>query len=72
MTAAEKRRVLEAVREAIEGSGIQPAEIARRSGIDKAALSRFLRGDVGLSIESIEKLAPVLGLQIIVKKKESR
>ena len=69
MTAAEKRKLLETIRAAIESADLQPAEIARRSGINKAALSRFIRGTAGLSVESLEKIAPVLGLQIVVRKK---
>jgi transcriptional regulator with XRE-family HTH domain len=68
MAVAERWRLLDTVREAIAESGIEPAEMARRSGIDKAALSRFLRGTTGLSVESVEKIAPVVGLKITARK----
>ena len=69
MTAAERRRLLDELRSAIQTSNLSTYEIAKRSGVDKAALSRFLTAGKTLTVESIEKLAPVLGLQIVVKKK---
>jgi transcriptional regulator with XRE-family HTH domain len=69
MTAAERRRILDAIREAIAKSDLSAYELAKRSGIDKAALSRFINSGAGLSIESIERIAPALGLEIVVKKK---
>ncbi len=65
MTAAEKRRIAEQIRTAIDESNLTPSEIARRSGIDKSIISRFMSGKGGLTLESIEKLAPVLGLRIV-------
>jgi hypothetical protein len=42
-------------------SGTSQADIARRSKIDPAQLSRFKRGDGGLSPERLRTLAAVLG-----------
>lgn len=69
MTAGEKRRLLDDLRGAITSSFLPANEIARRSGVDRAAISRFLAGG-SLKVESIEKLAPVLGLEIVIKKKK--
>lgn len=50
---------LRAVREA-QGLGLR--ETARRAGIDHAQLSRIERGEEGLSLATLARLAPVLGL----------
>lgn len=68
MNAQQKRRLTELIRAAIETSDLTPYEIAKRSGVDKASLSRFIAGDRSLSLESIEKLAPELGLEITAKR----
>jgi transcriptional regulator with XRE-family HTH domain len=69
MTAAERRRLLDGIRDAIENSDLTAYQIAKRSGVDKAALSRFLTAGKALTVESIEKIAPVLGLEVVLKKK---
>lgn len=64
MTAAQRKRIAEKIRSAIERSELTRAEISRRSGVDQAILSRFVNGTGGLTLESIERLAPVLGFDI--------
>jgi transcriptional regulator with XRE-family HTH domain len=55
---------LRAVREA-QGLGLR--EAARRAGLDPTHLSRVERGQGRLSIESLERLARVLGLTELAK-----
>jgi len=52
------------LREAVEGSGLSRYSIWQQTGIDQGTLSKFMAGDRGLSIESIDKLADLLGLHI--------
>jgi transcriptional regulator with XRE-family HTH domain len=54
----------EIVRAAVRESGLSLNELARRSGVEASALSRFMNGTVGLTLTSFEKLAPVLGLRV--------
>jgi transcriptional regulator with XRE-family HTH domain len=56
------------LRSAILASNESHRQIALRSGIDKAQISRFLAGKSGLSIASAESLAEVLGLKICFEK----
>jgi transcriptional regulator with XRE-family HTH domain len=56
-----------AVRRAIERSGLSRYEICKATGIDKAGLSRFMTGERGLTTASLDKLAPLLGLRIVVE-----
>lgn len=55
-----------AIRRAIEKSGMSRYEICKATGIDKAGMSRFMSGERGLTTASLDKLAPLLGLRIVV------
>jgi transcriptional regulator with XRE-family HTH domain len=45
-------------------SALSRYEVARQSGVDQGALSRFANGQRGLTTESLDRLAPVLGLEL--------
>ena len=62
--------VVDVVREVLMKSDMSRYEISRLSGIDQAALSRFIHGG-SLRVESLEKLCPILGLQLAVEKLRS-
>ena len=65
MPKKEKSRSLsDELREAVERSGLSRYSIWQQTGIDQGTLSKFMVGDRGLSIESIDKLAELLGLHI--------
>lgn len=40
--------------------------LAKDSGVDQAQLSRFMNGKVDLTLRTVEKLAPFLGLRLEV------
>jgi len=44
----------------------------QETGIEQAVLSRFAAGTRGLSIDTIEKLAPALGFEIVLRKKSRK
>ena len=46
--------------------------IAEQSGLFTSQLSRFVRGQAGLSTASLDKLLPVLGLEIKSKKRAAK
>jgi transcriptional regulator with XRE-family HTH domain len=54
----------EIVREAIRSSGLPIRELARRSGVEPSIFSRFVNGQMGISLTTFEKLAPELGLRV--------
>lgn len=56
--------VTAAVQQAIEDRGLSLYELARRTGVDHGALSRFLRGERTLTLESVDKLAAELRLTV--------
>jgi transcriptional regulator with XRE-family HTH domain len=64
MTAAQQKRITTEIRNAIDQSGLSRYEISKRSGVSQAVLSRFVNGRGSLTLDSIELLAPVLGISI--------
>lgn len=53
-------------------SGLSRYEICKRAGVQQSALSLFLSGKRGLTTETLDKLAPILGLTITAKPKPPR
>lgn len=62
-----QQTVTEAVRRAVEKSGALQIQICEATGIDKAALSRFMAGRTSLTLTSVDRLAEVLGLVMIAR-----
>ncbi len=62
----------DSIRKAIESSGMSRYELAKRSGVSEAALSRFVRGIMELKTDSLDKLAGPLGLRLVVKRPSKR
>lgn len=52
------------VRQAIEASELSITELARRAEIDHGQLSRFMSGQRTITLETLDPLAKVLGLEI--------
>ena len=65
-------RLLEEIRDAIEVSGKTRYRIAKESGIAESGLSRLMSGERGLSIDTLERLADYLGLEIVILPKRRR
>lgn len=63
-----EERLAEQLRSEVRKSELSQNEIARRAEIDKAAISRFMSGS-GMTLAAIERLAAVLGLRLVSKKK---
>jgi len=57
------------IRRRVETCGQTRYRIAQETGITEGHLSRFVRGQSGLSIEHAETLAKYLGLEIILRRK---
>jgi hypothetical protein len=52
------------LRQAVERSGLSRYSIWQQTGIDQGSLSKFMDGERGLGMESIDKIADLLGLHI--------
>jgi DNA transposition AAA+ family ATPase len=60
------------LRQAVERSGVSRYSIWQQTGIDQGSLSKFMDGERGLGMESIDKLADLLGLHIVAKPEPRR
>lgn len=72
MAEAEENPPSAVVREAILDSDFSLRELAELTGVDAAGLSRFVRKSVGLTLGSLDKLAPLLGLRVISTRRAAR
>jgi transcriptional regulator with XRE-family HTH domain len=54
------------LRRAIESSGVSRYALAGCAGISDSALRRFLSGERGFTLASLDKLADALGLEIVI------
>ena len=53
------------LRAMIEARGLSAAELGRAAGVDGGVISRFLNGERDVRLETVDRLAEVLGLRLI-------
>jgi len=58
--------VSDQIRSLIQSCGITRYEIAKRTGIDQSALTRFMSGERGLSTPALDTLGELLGLKVVM------
>lgn len=58
--------LVNAIRRAIEANDASRYRIAKDTGIAQSQLSRLVSGERGLDVDTIERLADYLGLQITI------
>lgn len=61
-----------ALRKAIEASGWTSAELAGRSGVTAAVISRFRRGERDVTLATADKFAKALNLRICAGQRRGR
>lgn len=59
------KRFQQQLLDAIERSGLSRYAISKATGIPQSQLSRFVHGQEGLSIESINSICELLGLRLV-------
>lgn len=57
------------IRQAVEDCEKSRYQIAKETGVDKAALSRFVHGERGLSVENLDLVAECIGLRVVLQDK---
>lgn len=62
MPTKDKKSLADQLRAAIEAAEMTRYEISKQCGVEQAVLSKFVNGQRSLNLETIERLAPVLGL----------
>ena len=60
------------LRQAVLNCGQSQYAICKATGIDKTALSRFINGERGVSMEVMNTLGEYLGLRIVADKPKSK
>ena len=58
------------VRDAVDASRMSRYAICRAIGFNEGAMSRFMSGKGGLSMEVLDRLAELLGLAIVARNKD--
>jgi transcriptional regulator with XRE-family HTH domain len=64
--------IFEALRRAIKTSKVSRYRIGKELGIDQSVLSRFMSGEIGLTVANVERIADYLGLEISFRLKTKR
>ncbi len=62
----------EQLRRIIRTCGMSRYEISKRSGVAESVLSNFMSGGRGITTDTLDKLAPALGLTLTAKPKPPR
>jgi transcriptional regulator with XRE-family HTH domain len=68
-TSTPKAPLTDALKSAMEQSGLTRYEIAKRTGVPPTSLMRFLRGDTSLRLDKADAIANCLGLELVKKRK---
>lgn len=65
-----RERLLDQVRQAVRESGLSHYAVCKAARIDKATMSRFMAGQCGITVRTLDALADVLGLRIVTDKRK--
>jgi transcriptional regulator with XRE-family HTH domain len=65
-------KLVDAMRRAVETSGKTRYRIAKESGVSAGQLSRLVSGERGMTVDTLERLAKHLGLQITIAPKDEK
>jgi transcriptional regulator with XRE-family HTH domain len=65
-------KLSEQVRRAVAESGMSRYAICKSIGMDQSIMSRFMNGKGGLQQDSLDRLADLLGLDIVARGKRGQ
>ncbi|MEW4568501.1 helix-turn-helix transcriptional regulator [Tautonia sp. JC769] len=65
-----RQRLSDQIRDAVNVSGMSRYAICKTIGFNQGAMSRFMSGKGGMSLETLDRLAELLGLSIVVESNE--
>ena len=69
MARQKRMKLSDQIRQAVDDCGMTRYRIAKETGISNATLSRFISGERGLPMKTLDVLAELLNLQIMVGKR---
>jgi transcriptional regulator with XRE-family HTH domain len=58
------KTISDQLRAAIESAGVSRYRIGKETGVNEAALSRFMSRKTGLDLSTVDRLAAYLGLEL--------
>jgi transcriptional regulator with XRE-family HTH domain len=61
----------ETIRDAIRASGKSAGQLAAASAVDKGIITRFLRGERSITVETAGKLLAALGCAVTIKRQKA-
>jgi plasmid maintenance system antidote protein VapI len=67
-----KSPMTDALRKAINDSGITSKALERETGVKRASIVRFRRGDQSLRLDLADKLAVYFGLDMVPNKRKGK
>ncbi len=70
--AGKRIRLSHQVRRAVDESAMSRYRICKVIDMDQAIMSRFMTGKGGLSMEKLDALVDLLGLDVVARKKRGR
>lgn len=68
----QRARFSDQMRRAVDASGLSRYRICKELGIAESTLSRFMSGQGGLSMKSLDALADLLDLRITTARRHAR
>lgn len=60
------------MRKAIRDSGLSLYALAKQADIGVAPIQRFMAGEHGMTLTTAEKLASIVGVKLVVKRRKGR
>ena len=61
------RRFSDQIRDAVNASGLSRYAICKAIGLNQGAMSRFMAGKSGLSMDALDRLAGHIGLEVVIR-----
>ena len=72
MSRRRTKKLSDQIRQAIDNSGQTRYAIAMATDLDQSALGKFVHGERGLSLESVDRIGEHLGLRIVMDHKPAK
>jgi transcriptional regulator with XRE-family HTH domain len=66
------KRFSDQIRRAVDSSGMSRYAICKAIGLPQSAMSRFMAGNSGLSLDTLDKLAELLGFSVATRPKRKK
>jgi transcriptional regulator with XRE-family HTH domain len=63
------KRFSDQIRDAVNASGLSRYAICKAIGFNQGAMSRFMSGKGGLSMDALDRLAELLNLAVVARPK---